>query len=134
MAIGRKFKEQLVAYVLADPLIEEKIATRLYSVRGDQSGPVPYVVYQTVSGGQGHAHDGATGLEEFRVQFSIFAKTSLECDDLRDLIKDRLDGFSGVWVDVRVGYCFFDNDIDGIADTANLKQKTIDFRFMASAS
>src|SRR5690606_28251279 len=110
------------------------IGNRLYSIKAEQNATAPYVVSQTVSGSEEYTHDKLAGIEEGRIQFNIFATTAGACEQIRDAIKNRIGGFSGaLGATVRVGHCFFDNDIDSDNDTAALRQKTIDFRFMASA-
>lgn len=134
-SIGKAFATELVAYLLADAALAALIGNRLWATRAAQHSETPYVVWQTIYGTEEYAHDGATGLEERRVQFNIFADTVSETESVRDAIKDRIAGFVGaLGATVRVGHCFFDNDVDLDAGTsADLRQKTIDFRFMASA-
>lgn len=134
-SIGKAFKTELVAFLLAHPALAALIDNRLWATRAPQKVDAPYVVWQTVSGFESYAHDGPTGLEEGRVQFNIFADTVSACEEIRDAIKDRIAGMNGaLGATVRVGFCFFDNDIDQDAGpSTDLRQKTIDFRFMASA-
>lgn len=129
---GKNFKAEMVAFALADATIAAKIGNRLWAVRAAQATTVPYVVWQTISGIPTYAHDGPTGNEEIRIQFSIFAADVATCEDIRDAFRNRFDGYKGNWTTIRIGYCFSDNDVDSAADTAELRQKSIDFRFMAS--
>lgn len=134
--ISKVFKTQLIAYLLADTALAALISTRLYATRAAQGATVPYVVWQDVSGEGNYAHDGPTGLMTFRIQFSIFALTITAVEDVSAAIVNRIDGYSGVLGSaVRIGFTFFDNSItfDRELDSESLRQKSIDFRFMASA-
>lgn len=57
-----------------------------------QGSALPRVVMITVSGGDGIAHDGPTGLTERRVQVDVFAETYKEARDLADAIRRALHG------------------------------------------
>ena len=132
MSGALKPRQRVRDFLLADSRLVAKISDRFWAMRSPQSERSAYVVWQNISGSDIFAHDGPTQNEEFRLQFSIFAPTAQETYEIRDIIKDRINGISGVLVDVRIGFCFFDNDIDGIADEAGLIQKTIDFRVSAA--
>jgi len=131
-SLGATFKTEMVSSLLTYAPLYALIGNRLYALRAAQNPTTPYVVWQTVSAGSQHAHSGPTGMEEQRIQFSIFSATSASCEAIRDAIKDRFDGFKGTISGlVRCESCFFDNEIDIDPELAtNLKQKVIDFRFM----
>lgn len=133
MSNGKSLKSGLVAYVLADPTVSGLISNRLYAKRASQNNPAPYIVWSTVSADETAAHDGPTGLEEFRIQFSIYAETISDSESVRDALKDRINGFSGSMGLVTVGSCFFKNEIDLHDDTVGLKHKVVDFNISLNA-
>ena len=135
-SISKTFKTELLAYILADATVAGLIGTRLFALRAEQNATTPFVVWQDISGEGIYAHDGPTGLRTFRIQFSIYAPTVTQTEDVAAAIVNRIDGYSGVLNSaVRIGFTFFDNDVsfDHELDSEGLRQRSIDFRFMASA-
>lgn len=134
MASTAKMKIDLRAYLLADTAITALIAQRLYAVHveAELAPAMPYVVMGTTGGSGNYAHDGATGNDDVRVQFSIYASTSAELEQVRDAIKDRMDILGGTQQGNTVfGHVFFDNDVDTYeSESTRLKSKAIDFRLM----
>lgn len=130
---SKAFKTELREYLLADTALAALIDNRIYATQGAQHPATPYLVYFTVSANETRAHDGPTGNEEYRIQIDIYALTAALCDEIRDLVKTRLNGLKTSFTTVRVQKCFFDNEFEDYDDTAKLKQKSIDFLFTVSA-
>ena len=130
MSSARLFTGELRTYLLADTTLSGLILDRIYSVLASQAPILPCVVWQTISSSEDSAHDGPTGLEQYRIQFSIYSLSQIEGASIRDAIKNRINGFTGAMGVVSIGTCFFDNESDSYEETSDLYSKIIDFKFM----
>ena len=80
------------------------IGTRLAPLWSSEDTDFPRVVYTLISNDPQIHMGGGSGWTFQRVQFDIFALTSLECDDIAHAFFNRLHGFRGnitVGTDVR---------------------------------
>lgn len=145
MASTHAFKRALRATLLADTSVVALISTRLYAIKvsAELTPTTPYVVMATVSGSGSYAHDGATGLDSIRLQFSIYAGTSEELEKIRDTLKEAMEGLAGQQLAApivqgetglpitQVSHVAFENDVDTFeSESTKLKTKAIDFRLM----
>lgn len=126
---SKAFKTELRDFLLASSGIAALVGNRIFATQAAQRPNLPYLVFFTVTASETKAHDGPTGNEEYRIQIDVYSDTVAGCEELRDLIKSRLNGIRTNWETVRVQSCFFDNEFDEYDDTAKVKQKTMDFIF-----
>jgi hypothetical protein len=131
-SIGKAFRIDLRAAVLADATIFGLIGERYFAVLAKHDVQTPYMVVSTVSNLQPHTHQGSTGIEEPRMQFSVFADNPTTCQEIRDALKDLLDGLKVTWSASKVGSCFYDSEIDTYEPSSDIHQIDIDFHFMVS--
>jgi hypothetical protein len=123
------FKASLVSFLESVTALSSLISDRIYSSIAKQNPNTPYIVYNTVGSDEQYCHDGPV-LEEFRIQFDIYAHSVLECEQVRDALKTALSGKSEVMGTVNLGYCFFNNiELDGYEQKSELYRKTLDFKF-----
>lgn len=96
----------------------------------DEAGP--YVVITKISAPRDHTHDGASGLVNARIQFSIFAATYLLLKQIAAAIQSVLQGYKGTMGGaggVPVNGCFYDNEVDlGFEPQTNLYQLAVDYK------
>ena len=89
------------------------VSTRIYFVKaGHQDEETPYLIIQKISAPRGHTHDGPDGSVQSRFQFSAFATTYKGCKDILEAVRGGIDGSSGLWSTVQIGFCDYDNETD----------------------
>lgn len=84
------------AYLLADPAIAAIIGVRIFANVIPQEEPRASVVVSTISGRGDHHMEGPTGLVRPRLQIDAWAPDDDVATTLANLVRDRIDGFSGV--------------------------------------
>lgn len=96
MTTIRDIRPALRFLLLGDPAVNAAVGgTRVYAVLAPQGEVRPMVVYSRVSGlGVGNM-GGASGLTMVRVQVDCWAQDMSVAANLANLVKSRLDGFSG---------------------------------------
>ena len=103
------------------------VSTKIYFVKAPQDVTAPYLVIQKISAPRSHSYEGADGLVTSRWQFTAFATTYKSVKDIGDAIRAGLDGFTGLFGAVRVGYCLYDNETDLYDDDARLYGLAADY-------
>jgi hypothetical protein len=129
---SKQFRIDLRAALLASTAVTDLIGSRLWSVRGEQAGAVPYLILEIVGANDQLAHDGPLGLPEYRVQFTAVARSTSSTDDVKDAVMGVLCPASGlqglIGTSTKVGYCIIENEIDDYEELSKLNSKTFDFR------
>ena len=84
--------------------------TRVFPVVLPQGQTEPSIVYNRISNVGDHHMQGASGLSRPRMQIDAWAQTHDAAAYLADLIKEALDGYSGLMGSVVVQGAFFDTE------------------------
>lgn len=91
------------AYVLADAAIAAVIGTRFYPVKAPQAGTYPLVTMQKIAEPRYPHLRGSGGMASAHVQIDAWVKETgaafSSAQHLGELIRRRIDGFSGVLTD-----------------------------------
>jgi len=92
----KDIRPALRAFLLADAGIAAIVGTRVYPIKIPQGVKVASIVYFRVSGPGDYSMDGPSGLARHRLQLDSWAPTADAATALANLVKDRIDGYSGV--------------------------------------
>lgn len=122
-------------YLLQDSAILALVGTRVYPIKLPQPTTQPSIVYTRISGLGDHHSEGASGLTRPRVQVDCWAPTHDVASVLANLVKGRIDGFSGTiaWDDnspgnaVAVQAIMFESEREDYDDTAKLYRVSRDY-------
>jgi hypothetical protein len=88
----------LRAYLLADATISAAVGgTRIYPTVMPQGVKATSAVYNVISEISDHHTQGPSGLVMVRMQVDAYALTTDAADALARAVKERIDGFAGVW-------------------------------------
>lgn len=118
------FESSLRAYLIAQPAIAALIGTRFYPVRLPQDPTLPAITYQTIAGGEGTTHEGASGLARTRVQFDCWASTKGQVLALAKALRDALATVNPGWMGAeRI------NDMDVPESEPVLWRRMVEYRF-----
>lgn len=120
----------LRTHILGDTDITNLVGQRMYPVKLPQDPTMPAISYFRVSGIRHKSYGGPSGLAGPRIQIDAWAgepsgyKTAKE---LADLIRKRLDGFSGLLGTDRIWGAFLENDTDMYEDETKLHRVSQDY-------
>lgn len=120
----KDIRQPLVAFIVASPGIASIIGPRIYPLKIPQGIDKASIVYTRVSGVSGHHMTGRDGLARTRIQIDCWSKSADESAALANLVKDRLDGYSGMMgigpAAVNVQGLFFSDERESFDDTVKM--------------
>jgi hypothetical protein len=123
----------LRAFLLADPTVSAAVGgERIFPVVMPQGERRPSLVYNIISESTDHVTTGPSGLVMARMQIDSYASTPDEGDSLARLVKDRLDGFSGLMGSVEVGGVFAETARTDYQADSQLHRSSRDYRIWFS--
>jgi len=127
--------ENALQYTLANTAgVSNLVGSRIYYVKAPQDVVKPYVVIQKISAIRFYAYSGESGLDDTRVQISIFATTYASCKAIAAAIQTAISAFVGTMGGaggVYVGACFYDNEVDlPFDDTLKLYGLALDYKLL----
>jgi hypothetical protein len=118
----------LRTFLLADSALSAAVGgARIYPGQLPQGQRLASIVYNEISDIGDHTMQGASGLARPRFQIDAWAKTADAASALALLVKERMDGASGVWGSVKVQGAFFDTGRDVYDADAELYGKSRDY-------
>jgi hypothetical protein len=103
---------ELRTYTLADGTVTALVGTRMHARMLPQTPTLPAIVFQRIDTRRTHDMDGPDGLPRPRMQVTSWATTPAGVTDLATAVRDRLDGYRGVWGAVTVGSCLLVGERD----------------------
>lgn len=106
-------KDALIAWLLASDAIAEIVEARVFWRHATAEAAYPLIVCQRIGGRPDYTHSGANGWTQARVQVSCDALDD-EADTLAEAVINRLNGYRGLWGDVRVTRCVLTSEADAI--------------------
>jgi len=125
------FRAGLRAFLLPDSNISAAVgAARIYHMRMPQGIRDASIVYQRISNVGDHHMGGASGISRPRVQIDCYARDIDTASALADLVKGRLDGYSGLMDTVVVQGCFFETEDDDYEESAELMRVRHDYQLI----
>lgn len=92
----KDIRPALRAFLLADAAIAALVSTRIYPIRIPAGIKAASIVYARVSGAGDYSMEGPSGLAQHRLQLDSWALSSDAAVTLANLVKVRVDGYSGV--------------------------------------
>lgn len=127
----KDIRPALRAFLLADASIAAVVGTRIYPIKIPQGVAAASLVYTKVSARPDHHMSGASGLARPRLQLDAWAPTADAALWLADLVRERLDGYSGTMgsggAAVTVQGVFFADEREDFDDAANLFRMSRDY-------
>jgi len=114
----------LLANSNVSPIID---GTRMYPVVLPQGVTEPSIVYHLVSGIGDHTMQGPSGLNRPRLQLDAYAQSYDDAVELADLVKEALDGYSGLMSIVPVQGAFFDTEREDYQSDVKLYRVSRDY-------
>jgi hypothetical protein len=78
---------QLFLALISDPDVSDLIGSRIYPMRAPQKAPMPAVVYQIIAGTPVSSLDGDSGLDNIRLQLTVWANRYAEAVDLAAVVR-----------------------------------------------
>jgi hypothetical protein len=102
----------LYSELTGDAGVSALVSTRIYPLQVPQDVAMPAVAYQQISGSPEYAHDGDSGLNWARFQFTCQAETYAGAKALAVAVKAALSGASGTMDDTTVDVILIDNETD----------------------
>jgi Protein of unknown function (DUF3168) len=121
-------RPSLRAFLLADAAIFAAVGgARIFPSILPQGEQRPSLVSTRISDVGDHHMQGPSGLARPRYQIDAYAQNADDADELARLVKDRLDGFSGLMGAVRVQGAFFDSLRDSYESEAQLHRVSADY-------
>jgi len=109
-------EEAIRAHALGDAAITALIGDRWYAVDLPQGKAFPAITMQQVSGTPEHSHEGHSGIENARWQFTVWSDCYEKCTRLAWYVERRFDAFRGQWGNSEQGFM----DIGRCAKTARV--------------
>jgi hypothetical protein len=111
----------LRTFLLADASIAAIVGDRVRPVRLNQGETGTGITYLRVSGIGDHVMTGPSRIARPRFQIDCWAEAPGAANSLADLVKERLDGYQGLWTygadspptSIDVLGVFFENERDG---------------------
>jgi hypothetical protein len=79
-----------------DGLITDYVGTKIYPDITPQNVQYPFVVYTIVNSLPVDFKDGQSNLEEITLQIDVYTQSYDDTQDLANLIRNRLDRFTGI--------------------------------------
>lgn len=129
----KDIRPALRAFLLADAGIAAVVGTRVYPIKIPQGIKLASIVYTRISGPGDYFMEGPSGLVRHRLQLDSWAPTADAATALANLVKDRVDGYSGVMgtggIAVNVQGVFQTDLREDYDDTAALHRCGRDFMF-----
>jgi uncharacterized protein DUF3168 len=120
----------LRTFLLADAGVSAAVGgSRIFPNTLQQGVKDPSIVYSRVSGLADHHMQGASGLTRPRFQIDAYATTQDLATNLADLVKFRLDGYSGLMGSVMVQGVFFDTEREDFQADIDLHRISRDYLF-----
>ena len=118
----------LRSFLLADSTLAIAVGgERIFPVVLPQGQREPSIVYNRISAIGDHTMQGTSGLARPRFQIDAWAATHNAADELARLIKEALDGYSGLMGTVTVQGAFFDTARDDYQADINMHRVSQDF-------
>ena len=106
MAIGANLR----TFLLADSGIAAAVESRVYPIRLPQAPGMPAVTYFKVSGLRHYGTAGPEGLSRPRIQIDCWARTYAAALSVAELVRQRLEGYSGAMGSATIQGVFFENE------------------------
>lgn len=86
-------------HVLGDVTIGMLVGTRMYPIRLPEKATLPAITFQQISDVRDGHLRGVAGTARARYQIDAYAAQPKEAKALAGWIRQRLDGFQGLWTD-----------------------------------
>ncbi len=123
--------EALVAHLEAQAGLTALISTKIFPDEIPQGTALPAVMYITISDNKDHYLTGQSEQESPYIQFSVLANTKVSARAVADQIKLALSDYQGDMGGVYVQYIRLENELPGLATTADgiIKKYTHDLEY-----
>ncbi len=126
-----------LGFLLRQRLAAESAVTALVNdrIRPDTLATneiMPAIRYEMISSSQWELLNTPPTDAQSRIQIDAYGATRLECNNLAEVIRKNLHGFSGTLGNIRIYDCFMDNRYDSVdnpeaGSSTWRKRRTMDF-------
>lgn len=117
-------ESELFTWLKANILL---VSGRVYNMVAPQDVSTPYLVFQKLNRIPGYAHDGATGFDSCRVQFTAVDGTIASAEAVLDQLEAALSGFRGSMGALAVGSAFLELATGSYDSDIQLYQSIADY-------
>jgi hypothetical protein len=114
-------------WLLTNSNIAAVVGTRIYPVILGQGATDPSIVYNLISELNDHHMEGPSGLVMVRMQIDAYAQLHDDAAELANLVKEALDGYSGLMGTVQVQGVFADTARTDYQSDPNLHRVSRDY-------
>lgn len=113
-------EEKIFSLLTTTTTITATLENRIFPVRAPQTVPLPYAVYQRISGGQLNGLDGYLTLENPRIQIDVYSTSYSQVKTLAENIHTQMETSTAFKNTLA-------NDSDIYEDELNAYRITMDF-------
>ncbi len=103
------------------------VSDRVYNAAAPQDVATPYLVFQKLSRVPGYSHDGPTGYDSCRVQFTAVDATIASAEAVLAQLEAALSGFNGSMGSLTVGSAFIEIETGSYDPDIQLYQSIADY-------
>lgn len=129
--MAEDLQEAIRLHALSKAPIAAYIDDRWFGPTRNQGSAVPYVTCQEISNTSFDSHQGHSGVEESRFQFTLWGPCQMKLIQLASYIDRSFDSFKGDMNGIKIGYTKKLNRTHlGKDPGQNLYQIALDYRFL----
>lgn len=111
-------KDALVRLLLNATSLDASVGNRWYPQWAPEDDTLPYGCVSTITRTREHNMDGPSGLVKCRIQVDVFAQTQRAADQIGDLVRLVLDGYTGTVTagaeSIYLDAVLLDNDLEDV--------------------
>lgn len=119
-------EKQLINKKLQEVIAEQGLTIGLYHQVVPQGKSFPAITYKQVSQNPEYCK-GGKAIDETRMQVDVYDKDDAKCAEIAQLIRDKIDLFTGVFEGVNFQYTTTGNQSESYDYELNLHRITRDF-------
>lgn len=113
----------LYAFLSLHAPLTALVATRVYPSIAPSSAAFPYVTVQRLAVGSIYHMGGASATHDTLVQIDCWALSAIQAQQVAQVIRQSLDGFTGTWDGLEVDGVFIENEIDDAEPAEDASQR-----------
>ncbi len=114
----------LYAYLSLHAPLTALVGTRVYPSIAPSSAAFPYVTVQRLAVGSIYHFGGASATHDTLVQADCWALQALEAQHLAQVVRQSLDGFTGLWDGLEIDGVFVESEVDDAEPAEDGSQRT----------
>lgn len=120
-------KTAIRTLLLSGAELHARVGARVYPRLAPQGQTSEYIVLTIISRPHDHTLTGSSGYATARIQINCYSRTSIAADELGELVRKRLQGYSGTSAGVVIHHCLLMDDRDGVEPAAGANERRLYF-------